>query len=140
MHTGQPSPQSIVNEYISAKTVLDTSKKNNFFPALNVSNNNATTDYDAQLKTKTDYTFNVQEPNTLQTTRELSRNQPLTILSISVQNPKVAFFLTGNRSNFLYVEGSTACLYGCPHYLSPTYKADSCFGRISIHYKDTSCM
>ena len=47
------------------------------------------------------------------------------------------FLLTGNRSNFLYVEGSTAWLYDFPHLLSPLYKADRCFDRIPIHFKDT---
>ena len=56
---------------------------------------------------------------------------------MSVQNPQLAgFLLTGNRSNFLYVEGSTAWLYDCPHFLSPLYKADRCFDRIPIHFKD----
>ena len=65
------------------------------------------------------------------------RNQLLTILAMSVQNPQLAgFFLTRNRSNFLYVEGSTAWLYDCPHFLSPLYKADRCFDRIPIHFKD----
>ena len=57
---------------------------------------------------------------------------------MSVQNPQLAgFLLTGKRSNFLYVEGSTAWLYDCPHFLSPLYKADRCFDRIPIHFKDT---
>ena len=57
---------------------------------------------------------------------------------MSVQNPQLAgFLLTGNRSNFLYVEGSTAWLYDRPHFLSPLYKADRCFDRIPIDYKDT---
>ena len=57
---------------------------------------------------------------------------------MSVQNPQLAgFLLPGNRSNFLYVEGFTAWLYGCPHFLSPLYKADRCFDRIPIHFKDT---
>ena len=80
----------------------------------------------------------VQELNTLHTICELERNQLLTILAMSVQNPHFAgFLLTGNRSNFLYVEGSTAWLYDCPHFLSPLYKADRCFDRIPIHFKDT---
>ena len=59
----------------------------------------------------------VQELNTLHTICELERNQLLTILAMSVQNPQLAgFLLTGNRSNFLYVEGSTAWLYDCPHF------------------------
>ena len=44
---------------------------------------------------------------------------------MSVQKPQLTgFLLTGKRSNFLYVEGSTARLYDCPHFLSPLYKAD----------------
>ena len=72
----------------------------------------------------------VQELNTLHTVCELERNQLLTILAMSVQNPQI-------RSNFLYVEGSTAWLNDCPHFLSPLYKADRCFDRIPIQFKDT---
>ena len=80
----------------------------------------------------------VQELNTLHTVCELERNQLLTILAMFVQNPQLAgFLLTGNRSNFLYVEGSTAWLYDCPHFLSPLYKADRCFDCIPKHFKDT---
>ena len=145
MHTGQPYPHSMIDEYISGKTVLDTSNNKFVFPALNVSNNFATIDYDAHVNTKIDYTINhvfrsmtVQELNTLHTICELERNQLLTILAMSVQIPQLAgFLLTGNRSNFLYVEGSTAWLYDCPQFLSPLYKADRCFDRIPIHFKDT---
>ena len=145
MHTGQPSPQSIINEHSSGKVVLDSTTKHFVFPALNEYNNFAAIAYDAHIKTKIDYTFNhvfrsmtVQEPNTLHTICELQRNQLLTILAMSVQNPQLAgFLLTGNRSNFLYVECSRAWLYDCPHFLSPLYKADCCFDRIPIHYKDT---
>ena len=144
MHTGQPNPHSIIDEYISGEIVLDTSKNKFIFPALNVSNTFATIDYDAHINTKIDYTINhvfrsmtVQELNTLHTICELERNQLLTILAMSVQNPQLAgFLLTGNRSNFLYIEGSTAWLYDCPHFLSPLYKADKCFDRIPIHFKD----
>ena len=80
----------------------------------------------------------VQELKTLHTIRALERNQLLTILAMSLRNPQLAgFSLTGIRSNFLYVEGSTAWLYDCPHLLSPLYKADRCFDRIPIHFKDT---
>ena len=145
MHTGQPNPHSMIDEYISGKIVLDTSNNKFVFPALNVSNNFATIDYDAHINTKIDYTINhvfrsmtVQELNTLHTICELERNQLLTKIAMSVQNPQLAGFLsTGNRSNFLYVEGSTAWLYDCPHFLSPLYKADRCFDRIPIHFKDT---
>ena len=145
MHTGQPSPHAMIDEYISGKIVLDTSNNKFIFPAPNVSNNFATIDYNAQINTKIDYTINhvcrsmtVQELNTLHTICELERNRLLTLLGMSVQNPQLAgFLLTGNRSNFLYVEGSTAWLYDCPHFLSPSYKADRCFDRIPIHFKDT---
>ena len=80
----------------------------------------------------------VQELNTLHTVCELERTQLLTILAMSVKNPQLAgFLLTGNRSNFLYVEGSTAWLYDYPHFISPLYKADKCFDRIPIHYRET---
>ena len=135
----------MIDEYISGKVLLDSSNNNFVFPALNVSNTFTTIDYDADINTKIDYTINhvfrsmsVQELNTLHTICELEQNQLLTKLAMSVQNPQLAgFLLTGNRSNFLYVEGSTAWLYDCPHFLSPLYKADRCFGRIPIHFKDT---
>ena len=80
----------------------------------------------------------LQELNTLHTVCELERNHFLTIPAMSVQNPQLAaLLLTGNRSTFVYVEGSTAWLYDCPHFLPPLYKADRCFDRIPIHFKDT---
>ena len=116
MHTGQPNPQSMINEYISGKLALDNSNTKFIFPALNFSNNFATINYDAHINTKTDSTINhvfrsrtVQELNTLHIVCELERNQLLTKLAMSVQNPQLAgLLLTGNRNNFLYVEGSTA--------------------------------
>ena len=59
MHTGQPIPHSMIDEYISGKLVLDTSNNKFVFPALNVSNNFATIDYDAHINTKIDYTINL---------------------------------------------------------------------------------
>ena len=144
MHTGQPKPHSMIDEYISGE-IIDNSNNKFVFPALNVSNNFATIDYDAHISTKIEFTvnhvfrsMNVQEPNTLHTKCEIERNQLLTILAMSVQNPQLAgFLLTGNRSNFVYVEASTAWLYDCLHFLSPLYKADRCFDRIPMHFKDT---
>ena len=144
-HTGQPNPHSMIDEYISGKKVLDASNKEFLFPALSVTNNFATIDYDAHINTKIDYTINhvfrsmtVQELNTLHTICEIERNQLLTILAMSVQNPQLAGFAsTGNRSIFLYVQGSIAWLFDCPHFLSLLYKADRCFDRIHIHFKDT---
>ena len=59
-----------------------------------------------------------QELNTLHTIFELERTQLLKILAMSGGNLQLAgFLLTGNRSNFLYVEGSTAWLYDCAHFI-----------------------
>ena len=49
MHTGQPNPQSIINEHSSEKIVSDSTTKHYVFPAINVSNKFATLDYDAQI-------------------------------------------------------------------------------------------
>ena len=104
MHTGQPNPQFMINQYISGKIIRDNLNNKFIFPALNVSNNFATIDYDAHINTKIDYNINhvfrsktVQELNTLHTVCELERNQLLAILAMSVQNPQLAgFLLTGN--------------------------------------------
>ena len=98
----------MIDEYISGEILLDNSNNKFVFPALNVSNNFTTIDYDADISTKIDYTINhvfrsmtVQELNTLQTICELEQNQLLTELAMSVQNPQLAgFLLTGNRSKF----------------------------------------
>ena len=97
MHTGQPNPQPMINEQIFGKIVLDNSNNKFIFPVLNVSKNVDTIDYDAQINTKIDYSINkvfrsmtVQELNTLQRVCELDRNQLLTILAMSVQNPQLA--------------------------------------------------
>ena len=126
MHTGQPNLPPMFKEYISGKIVLDNSNNNFLFSALNVSNIFATIEYDAHVNTKIGYTINhvfssmaVQELNTLHTSCELERKKLLTLLAMSVQNSQLAgFLLTGRRSNFLYVEGSTAWLYNCPHFFS----------------------
>ena len=145
MNNGQPRPHSIIDLKFSGKKQFDTSNQKYIFPALDVSNNFATLDYDAHINTKIDFTINhvfksmtVPELNTLHTVCELERTQLLTILPMSIKNPQFAgFLLTGNRSNFLYVEGSTAWLYDCPHLISPLYRADKCFDRIPIHYRET---
>ena len=145
MNNGQSRPHSIIDQNIGGKIQFDTSNQKYMFPALNVSNNFATLDYDALINTEIDFTINhvfkpmtVQELSTLHTVCELERTQLLTILAMSVNNPQLAgFLLTGSRINFLYAEGSTAWLYDCPHFISPLLKADKCFDRIPIHYRDT---
>ena len=84
MNTGQPRPHSILDQKISGKIQFDTSNQDYIFPALNVSNNFTTLDYDAHINTKIDFTINhvfksmtVQELNTLHTVCELERTQML---------------------------------------------------------------
>ena len=141
MNNGQPRPHSIRDQKFSGKIQIDTSNQKYIFPALNVSNNFATLDYDAHINTKIDFTINnvfksmkIQELNTLHTVCELERTQLLTTLAMSVKNPQLSgFLITGIRSKVLYVEGSTAWLYDCPHFISPLYRADKCSDRIPIH-------
>ena len=106
MNTGQPKPHSIIiDQNISGKIQFDNSNQKYTFPALNISYNFATKDYDAHFSTKIDFTINhifksmtVQELNTLHTVCELERTQLLTILAMPVKNPQLAGFLsTGNR-------------------------------------------
>ena len=112
-------PQIYNTQNISGRIQFDTSNQKYIIPALNVSNNFATLDYDAHINTKIDFTRNhvfesitEQELNTLHTVCELERTQLLTILAMSVKNLQIAgFLLTGNRGTFLYVEGSTAWLF-----------------------------
>ena len=94
MNTGQPKPRSIIDQNISGKKQFDNFIQKYIFPALNISNNFATIDYDAHISTKIDFTINhvfksmtVQELNTLRTVCELKRTQLLTILAMSVKNP-----------------------------------------------------
>ena len=108
MNNGQPRPHSIINQKISGTIQFDTSDQKYMFPAINVSKNIATLDYDAYINTKIDFTIihvfksmTVQELNTLHTVSELERTQLLTFLGMSVKNPQLAgVLLTGNRSNF----------------------------------------
>ena len=98
MNNGQPRPHSITDQKLSAKIQFDTSNQKYIFPALNVSNNFATLDYDAHINTKIDFTINhvfksmtVQELNTLHRVCELERTQLLTISAMSVKNPQYGF-------------------------------------------------
>ena len=79
MNNGQPKPHSIIDQKISGKIQFDTSNQKYLFPALNISNNFTTLDYDAQTNTKIDFTINhvfksltVQEIITLHTVCELN--------------------------------------------------------------------
>ena len=69
--------------------------------------------------------LNTAEINTLTQLCELERTQILTILSLAQTNPYLAGHLvTGNRSNFVHIEGASLWVCECEHHLSllDTYK------------------
>ena len=79
-----------------------------------------------------------RELNTLHHICELERTQLLTLLAMSVENPKIAGYLsTGNRSEFLYVEGSKAKLYDISQIVSTLYETDKGFDCILKTYQDS---
>ena len=133
----------LASQLISGKIVQSQNKV--FFPAINSSNYFATYDYEAHIITSVDYSINhvfktmsLAELNTPHTICEVERTQLLTILAKSVKNPQLlGFLLTQNRSNVLYVEGSTAWLYDCPRHLSPLYTAELWYEKISVNYLET---
>ena len=46
--------------------------------------------------------------------------------------------LTGNKSNFVHIEGASQSLNECQNYLSTPYThKENCFDKISIYYQDT---
>ena len=67
---------------------------------------------------------------------EQERTQILTILMLSVENPRLAgYMLTGNRSMFLETDGSLAWLYHCPLVHPPLHNMNQCYDRIPILYE-----
>ena len=85
MNNGQPRPHSIIDQKYSGRMQFDTSNQKYIFPAINVSNNFATVDYDVHINTKIDFTIKhifksmtAQELNTLHTVCILERTQLLT--------------------------------------------------------------
>ena len=86
-------------------------------------------DYEMHMGTKLDYLF-LQSSRLLQASEiqllknqcEQERTQILTILMLSLENPRLAgYMLTGNRSMFLETDGSLAWLYHCPLVHSPLH-------------------
>ena len=58
---------------------------------------------------------------------EQKRNQILSIMMLSMENPRVGgYMLTGNRSMFLSTNGSFAWLYHCPLMRSPPHEINQC--------------
>ena len=83
--------------------------------------------------------MSIAESNTLHTICcEIEKgSQILTILAMSVKKQQLAgFFPTQYRSNFLYVEGSTAWLYECPLHLPLLSIAEQWYDKIPVNYLD----
>ena len=100
-------------------------------------------DYELHQGTKLDYLFfestrllEASEIQLLKAQCEQERTQILTILMLSMENPRLAgYMLTGNRSMFLNTDGSLAWLYHCPESHSPLHTMNRCYDRIPIFYK-----
>ena len=100
-------------------------------------------DHEMHMGTKFDYLFfqrsrllQASEIQLLKNECDQERTQILTILMLSLQNPRLAWYmLTENRSMFLETDGSLAWLYHCPQVHSPLHKMTQCYDRIPILYK-----
>ena len=139
MHPGQRKPLQLpedeqndkLSPQLFPRKLVHTQNKL-VFPATYSFENFATIDCEAHINTTIGYsishvfkTRSVAEPNTLHTICGVERTQLLTMVAMLVKNPQLAgFLLTQNRSKFLYVKGSTAWLYHCPHHLSFSYIAE----------------
>ena len=100
-------------------------------------------DYEMHMGTKLDYLF-FQSSRLLQATQiqllknqcEQKRTQILTILTLSLENPRLAgYMLTGNRSMFLETDDSLTWPYHCPLYHSPLDTMNQYYDRIPILYE-----
>ena len=102
-------------------------------------------DYELHQGTKLDYLFlessEMLEGSQIQLLKKLceqERTQFLTILMLSMENPRLAgYMLTGNRSMFLSTDGSLAWLYRCPLMRSPPHVMNQCYDKIPIFYKNS---
>ena len=101
-------------------------------------------DYDFYQGTKLDYLFfessKMLEGSELQLLKNLceqERTQILTILMLSMENPRPGgCMLTGNRSMFLSTDGSLAWLYHCPLMRSPPHVMNQWSDKVPILYKN----
>ena len=101
-------------------------------------------DYELHQGTKLDYLFfesskmlEVSEIQLLKNLYEQETTQILSILMLSIENPRPAvYMLTGNRSLFLSTDGSLAWLYYCPLMRSPPHLVNQCYGKIPIFNKN----
>ena len=68
---------------------------------------------------------------------EQERTQILTILMLSIENPRLAgYMLNGNRSMFISTDGSLAWLYHYPLMRSPPHIMNQCYDKIPILHKN----
>ena len=98
--------------------------------------------YDLQQGTKLDY-FSFESSRALQASElDLLKNQCepkiiqiLTILMLSIENPRLAgYMLTGNRWKFLETDVGLAWLYSCPQVISPLHTLNQCYDKVPILY------
>ena len=100
-------------------------------------------DYEMHMGTKLDYLLflssrllQASELQLLKNQCEQERTQILTILMLSLENPRLAgYMLTRNRSMFLETDDSLAWLYHCTLVHSPLHTMNQCYDRIPILYK-----
>ena len=68
---------------------------------------------------------------------ELERTQMLTILTMALENTRLAgYLLTGNLTMFLDTDGSVAWLYHFPKVRSTLRVMDKCYDKIPIFYEN----
>ena len=101
-------------------------------------------DYELHQGTKPDYLFlessKMLEGSEIQLLKNLceqERTQILTILMLSMENPRLAvYMLTANRSMFLSTDGSLAWFNKCPLMRSPPHVMNECYEKIPMFYKN----
>ena len=101
-------------------------------------------DYELHQGTKLDSLFfessKMLEGSEIQLLKNLceqERTQILTILMLSMENPRLAgYMLTENRSMFLSTDGNIAWLYHCPLMRSSPHVMNQCYDKIHIFYKN----
>ena len=100
-------------------------------------------DYEMHMGTKLVYLFfqssrllQASEIQLLKNQCEQERTQILTILMLSLENPRPrGYMLTGNRSMFLETDCSLAWFYHCPLFHSPLHTMNRCYDCIPILYE-----
>ena len=100
--------------------------------------------YDVHLGAKFDYilhrtnlNIHASQVKLIQNQCELERTQMLTILTMALENTRLAgYLLTGNRSMFLDTDGSVAWLYHCPKVRSTLRLMEKCYDKIPIFYEN----